>query len=145
MTSKEHLISMLNQALELEHAAYLQYLSHAELIDGLNALPIIEKIKEITGDEQKHAEQFRNLIGDFFGEVPSMAVAPVKSAKNIKQILEVNLKAEMDAIEFYKKILASLKNEKLEYSDLYVEHAVRHIIIDEMEHVSELKLLLAMR
>lgn len=143
--TKEQLIKLLNQALELEHAAYIQYLSHAELIDGLNGEPIIERIKEIAGDEQKHAEKFRTLIGDFLGGTPSMAVAPVKTAKNIKQILETNLKAEMDAIEIYKKIHASLKNEKLELADMFLEHEIRHVIMEEMEHVTELKLLLAMR
>jgi len=143
--SKEQLINMLNQALELEHAAYIQYLAHAELIDGLDAEPIIARIKEIAGDEQKHAEKFREMIGDFLGGKPSMGIAPTKPAKNIKQILEVNLKAELDAIQIYKKIHALLKNEKLENADMFLEHEIRHIIIDEMEHAAELKLLLAMR
>jgi len=143
--SKEQLIKMLNQALELEHAAYIQYLAHAELIDGLNAEPIIARLKDTAGDEQKHAEKFREMIGDYLGGTPSMGIAPTKSAKTIKQILEVNLKAELDAIEIYKKIHASLKNEKLENADMFLEHEIRHIIIEEMEHVAELKLLLAMR
>lgn len=32
--TKEGIIKMLNQALELEHAARIQYLAHAEILDG---------------------------------------------------------------------------------------------------------------
>jgi len=51
---KEGLLKMLNHALELEYATYVQYLSHAELIDGENAEPLIERLKEIANDEKTH-------------------------------------------------------------------------------------------
>jgi bacterioferritin (cytochrome b1) len=38
---KQELIQMLNRALELEHAARIQYLTHAELIKGLGAEKVI--------------------------------------------------------------------------------------------------------
>lgn len=59
---KNELITMLNQALRLEHAARIQYLAQAGLIKGLDAEPVIERIKEIAGDEAKHEEKFRELI-----------------------------------------------------------------------------------
>ena len=39
--AKQKILELLNHALELEHAAYTQYLSHAENVDGINAEPII--------------------------------------------------------------------------------------------------------
>ncbi len=136
------LISQFNQALELEHAAKIQYLSHAEVIRGLNAEPVMSRLKEISGDEEKHAEKFRSIIS-MLGGVPSTGVAKTYSVKSVKEILEVNLKAEKEAIDFYKKILGSLKNCKgLEYEDFYILHELEHVIIDEMEHVQELKLLM---
>ncbi len=80
---KEELLKMLNHALELEHAVYVQYLSHAELIDGENAEPLIERLKEIANDEKTHQEKFRSLIGMLVG-TPSMN----HPAKTIKEILE---------------------------------------------------------
>ena len=61
---KEQLIKMLNQALELEHAARIQYLAHAELVKGINAESIIGRLKEIASDEEKHEGKFRNMIGN---------------------------------------------------------------------------------
>lgn len=143
--SKNDILKLLNKALELEHAARIQYLSHAETISGLNAEPIISRLKEIAGDEQKHEEKFRRLIGDFLEGVPSMGIAKTKSGTTIRQILGINLKDEKDAVDFYTEILKKVNDAKKEfpYEFLTLEHEIRHVIIDEQEHIAELKLLLA--
>ncbi|MEM2932941.1 MAG: ferritin-like domain-containing protein [Candidatus Pacearchaeota archaeon] len=145
--TKEEIIKMLNQALELEHAAYVQYLSHAEIIDGLNAEPIIARLKEIAQDEAEHQKKFRTLIGDFLGGIPSMGIAKTYPAKTVKEILEQNLKNEKEAVDMYTKILKKINAEKenLPYEFFQLEHEVRHIIIDEQEHIAQLKILLAKR
>lgn len=138
--SKEELLKMLNHALELEHAAYVQYLSHAELIDGENAEPIIGRLREIAEDEKKHQEKFRSLIGTL-GGVPSMGIAETHPATTVKEILEKNLKDEKEAVDTYRKIHAAVIKGK-GYYDLLLEHEIRHIIMDEQEHITELELLL---
>jgi len=141
---KNQLIKMLNQALELEHAAMIQYLAHAELIKGLNSEKIIERLKEIASDEAKHADSFRNLIGNYLEAEPSMGIASTHKANGTARILEVNLKDEKEAIDFYKKIYKKIFEGKdaLPYIFESLEHAVRHIIIEEQEHVTELSVLL---
>lgn len=141
---KEELIEMLNQALELEHAARIQYLAHAELLKGLEAEKWIERLKEIAGDEEKHEEKFRNLIGSYLGGESSMSLAKTHVAKDIKNILEVNLRNEKEAIEFYRQIYQKVMDNKrnLQYEFETLEHEIRHVIIDEQEHVVELSLLL---
>lgn len=141
---KAELVTMLNKALELEHAARIQYLSHAELVQGLNAEPIVERLKEIASDEQKHEGIFRELIGNYLGGVPSMGLAETHAAKETAKILKVNLQGEKDAIDFYKEIYKKIisNKEALPYEFETLEHQVRHVIIDEQEHVTELSLLL---
>lgn len=140
--TRETILKLLNHALELEHAAFVQYLSHAELVDGLNAEPIIARLKEIAGDEKNHQEKFRTLIGILDG-VPSMGIAPTHPAKDIKGILEQNLKDEKEAVDTYRRILEALKKEKWQgYYDHLLEHDVRHILMEEQEHITELELLL---
>ena len=107
---KEEIIGLLNKALELEHSAHIQYLSHAEIVEGENAEPIIARLKEIAGDELKHQEKFRTLIGAL-GGVPSMNVAPTAQAKTITEILEQNLKDEKMAVDVYRKIMEKLTKE----------------------------------
>lgn len=146
MSVKEEVIKMLNRALELEHAARIQYLAHAELVKGLNAEPIIERLKEIASDEQKHEEIFRSLIANYLGGIPSMGLAETYEAKEIKDILEVNLKGEKEAIDFYKEIYRKVVENKAEFPYEFetLEHQIRHVIIDEQEHVVELSTLLGL-
>lgn len=141
---KEELIKMLNKALELEHAARIQYLAHAELIKGLNAEKIIERLKEIASDEEKHEGKFRNLIGNYLDGEPSMGLAETHRAQETVKILEVNLKGEKEAIDFYKQIYKKIleNKESLPYVFETLEHEVRHVIVDEQEHVAELSVLL---
>jgi bacterioferritin (cytochrome b1) len=139
--TKEKIIDLLNHALELEHGAYVQYLSHAEVVEGINAEPIIARLKEIADDEKKHQDEFRTLIGAL-GGVPSMEIAETHPAKSIEEILEVNLKDEKIAVDTYRKILEELKKEKGKgYYDHLLEHNVRHILMEEQEHITELELL----
>lgn len=141
---KEELLHMLNSALELEHAARIQYLSHAQQIKGQCAEQITERLSEIASDEEKHEEKFRNLIGSYLGGTPSMEMAETHKAGDTKAILEVNIKDEKIAIDFYKKIYRKAIENKaeLQYEFETIEHEIRHIIIDEEEHVVELSLLL---
>ncbi|MDD5593938.1 MAG: ferritin-like domain-containing protein [Candidatus Margulisbacteria bacterium] len=135
---------MLNRALELEHAARIQYLAHAELIKGQTAEKIIERLKEIASDEEKHEGIFRNLIGSYLNGEPAMSLAPTHRASETQTILEVNLKGEKDAINFYKQVYQKVTDNKqeLQYEFETLEHDIRHVIIDEQEHVAELSLLL---
>lgn len=141
---KKELVDMLNHALELEHAARIQYLAHAELLKGINAETVIARLKEIASDELKHEEIFRELIGAYLGGEPVMSLAETHKARDMKKILEVNLKGEKDAIDFYKKIHQKvIENRKnLQYEAEALEHQIRHVILDEEEHVTELSLLL---
>jgi len=143
--TKETILKVLNHALELEHAAFVQYLSHAEVVDGVDAEPIIARLKEIAGDEKNHQNKFRALIG-LLGGVPSMGMAATYPAKTVKEILEQNLKNEKEAVDTYRGILGALKKEKGQgYYDHLLEHDVRHILMEEQEHITELELLLGIQ
>ncbi len=144
--SKE-LIAMLNKALDMEHQAHVQYLSHAELLEGLDSEPIEARLREIAADELKHQGMLRNVIGKILGEAPSMGIAPTHKATGTKQILGVNLAGEREAAEFYIQIWTKVKQEKanLPYAYATVKHEIKHILMDEEEHIAELKQLLAMK
>ena len=66
-TGYPQLAAMMNNALENEHAAYVQYLSHAKIVNGINAKPIINRLKGIAGDHRRHqkktAPSHRGLSG----------------------------------------------------------------------------------
>src|SRR3989339_1089980 len=140
---KDEVIKMLNRGLELEYAARIQYLAHAEKIKGPGAEKIVERLKEIASDELNHEEKFRNLIAVYLDGDVSMSLAETHPSSDQKAIFEINLKIEKDAINFYKQIYQKVTENKkdFQYSFETLEHELRHIIIDEQEHVVELSLL----
>ncbi|MEN3014063.1 MAG: ferritin-like domain-containing protein [Endomicrobiia bacterium] len=142
--TKQKLIEMLNKALELEHAARIQYLAHAEKVKGLNSEPIVERLKEIASDEQKHEEIFRTLICAYLGGEASMSLEKTYNASSVNDILEVNLKGEKEAVDYYKQIYKFIVDNKTEFQYEFetLEHQVRHVIIDEQEHIVEISNLL---
>jgi len=142
--ARTELINMMNDALALEHAARIQYLAHAQVISGLAAEPVIDRIKEIAGDEEEHAEKFREMIGTYLGGVPTMCIAETQCPGTIDEILKVNLDIERTSVEFYATILEKIHDLKpqLKYEYYQLEHQMRHIVIDEEEHIAELSLLL---
>jgi rubrerythrin len=60
--------------------------------------------------------------------------------------LEANLADEKHAVDFYTEILDKVKDMKdeLKYEYFQLEHTLRHIIQDEQEHISELKVLMGL-
>ncbi len=146
-TAKQELTNLFNQALELEQAARIQYLSHRELIDGENAEPLMARLKDNADDESKHEGMWRTLIGDYLGGTPSMKIAETHAAETIDEILQTNLNDERHAVDVYQGILAKIVQykEQFKYEYFQMEHEVRHIIMEEQEHIAELKILLAQR
>jgi bacterioferritin len=132
------LMKLLNKALAMEYQAIIQYRTHAELIDGQDYEPIVARLKEIAGDEEKHAEMLRERIS-MLGGVPETKPEKVILADKTKAVLKVNLKAEKDAYSIYTKILPLCKGNEI------LHHAIRHIMKDEQEHNEELSQLLGIR
>ena len=98
----------------------------------------------ILDRESREAEMFREIIGGYLGGEPAMTMALAHPAKTIKEILEVNLADEKEAVDTYNKILDKVRANKdeLKYEYLQIEHTLRHVIQDEQEHISELKTLM---
>lgn len=142
---KGELIEMLNQALKLEHMARIQYLTHAKLVAGPYSEKLVERLEELASDEAEHESKFRKMISDYLGGVPSMDKAEGHLGDGVESIININLHDERAGIDFYKKIYRKVieYKDELPYEFDALEHELRHIILDEQEHVVELKALLA--
>lgn len=142
MDTTQELVNLLQKALELEHAAQLQYYSHAEVVTGETAPGIIAQLKDNAEDEARHAATLRQLIGNYLGYFPSMAVDKTHEAHTTDQILKVNTKDERTAIDHYKKVLKYLEDNR-NTIDNYMTfwETIRTILIEEQKHVIELEIL----
>jgi len=138
--SKEDVIKELNKALEIEHSAIIMYLHHAEFVKGLDAEPIIARLKEIASDEEKHRDILRERIV-VLGGVPSTKLSDIKikHSDDIKEMLKDELKEEKEAVLLYREILSMVKD--MEDNET-LHHEIYHLITGEQEHVEELQRLL---
>ena len=132
------LIELLNRALAMEYQAAIQYRTHAELIAGQDYEPIAARLKEIAGDEDGHAEKLRVRIS-MLGGVPETVPTKVTVADKIEPSLKINVNAEREAIAIYRQILPLCRGNEI------LEHAIRHILMEEQEHTEELSQLLGVQ
>jgi bacterioferritin (cytochrome b1) len=138
------LIQIINQALTMEHAAYLQYVTHAEQLKGCCSEPNIAQLREQAADELKHATELRRILSDFFGAVPTTDAAPVKSSTGeLAEVLDLNIASEKEAITLYRQIYQIIQDLKVGSSDMVFcwfnfEEAIREILVDEEQHAAEL-------
>jgi len=129
------LVEDLNNMLEQEHACAIRYATHAAVVAGPYADTVQARLKEISGDEVRHAEMLRDRILGLGGK-PSMNVSSedLKPAFTLEEILKVNIEEEKGAINGYTKILDNIPPH-----NVILLQAIQEIIRDEQEHLEELE------
>lgn len=138
MVEREALFKALNEALAQENACNIRYLTHATVLEGAYADTIGARLKEIAEDEREHAQELRDLI-DYMGGDPTLDASKehLVPAKELQEILDVNISEESKAVTMYRNILRTV--DKFEMTWLY--ETLEDIIEDEEEHLYELRTL----
>ncbi len=132
MTKKE-LIGLLNQAIELEYQAFLQYYYQSLKLKGMETAPLREMLKEEATAELGHAKALAERVTVLGGE-PSMKVAPVRIGSSPKEMIKYDLDREAKAIALYRKIVKSLHGTE-GFELVYL--LVLKILGDELKDVEE--------
>lgn len=137
--SKKELIGLLNQAIELEYQAFMQYYYQSLKLSGLDVAPLKTMLETEAMAELGHAQTLAARVVALGGE-PSQKVAPVRIGKNWKEMIKLNLEREAKAIALYRKIVKGLRD-RGENELVYVE--VLRILGDELKDVEEFEAFLA--
>jgi len=132
MTDQD-LIGMLNQGIELEYQAFLQYYYQSLQLRGLDTGELREMLQKEADAELGHAKRLAARVVALGGE-PSMKVAPVRIGKTPQEMIRYNLEREAQAISLYRKIVGSLRHME-GYELVYYE--VLQILGDELKDVEE--------
>jgi len=127
-TSSE-LLDLLNQAIAREIQVSIQYMWQHVQWGGVKGYAVKDGFKEIAIQEMKHAESIAERLY-YLGSVPTTKPAPIFVGEKLKEQLENDVKAEVEAIEMYKKIIDLAKKEH----DDVTEELFRHILSDEEDH-----------
>jgi bacterioferritin len=121
---KKEIIALLNEDLESEHGAIIQYLSHAYAI-GEGELAC--EIEAIAREEMRHLDWLAETIVELGGK-PSMKRGKMRMAgKAAPDWMKNNVLLEEDAITMYKEHIKAIDDRK-------IKRLLKRILSDEESH-----------
>jgi bacterioferritin len=134
MKGNPKIIEQINHALREELTAINQYFVHAEMYESWGFDRLSKRIKKQSIDEMKHAEALIERIL-FLDGSPTMQPLALSIGKNVKEMLESDLKAELGAMSMYNEA-ARLAAEELDNGtrDLFIR-----LLKDEEGHADWLE------
>ena len=134
MKGNPKVIKELNDALREELTAINQYFLHAEMCENWGYKKLSGYIKKQSIGEMKHAESLMERIL-FLDGTPSMEPLALSIGKNVKGMIETDLKLELGAVVLYNEAARIAADEKDNSSrDLFIK-----LLKDEEEHVDWLE------
>src|SRR4030042_2927404 len=110
MVAGKKLLDNLNEAIARELQVSIQYMWQHVMVMGINAESVGGVFKKIAIVEMKHAEEIAERLY-YLGGVPTTKPSPIEVGKTLKEMLDVDVKAEMGAIDLYKEIIKLAEKE----------------------------------
>jgi bacterioferritin len=95
----------------------------------VKAVAVQDKFKQTAIVEMKHAEKIAERLW-YLGGVPTTKPAVIDVGKNLKEFLELDTQAEVEAIEMYREIIELATKEK----DVTTAFMFKEILEEEEEH-----------
>jgi bacterioferritin len=123
------LTDMMNKAVAREIQVSVQYMWQHVMAKGLNSAEIADMFEDVAIEEMKHAEKIAERLF-YFDVVPTTKPSPIEVGGDVKHMLEVDAKAEEEAIDLYKAIIKQAASEGDSTTRLLFEQ----ILANEEDH-----------
>lgn len=135
MKGDKKVIQFLNEALKKELGAINQYFLHARIMEDWGVTKLAKHEYNESIEEMRHADELIKRIL-FLGGLPNLQeVGKLYIGENVKEILECDLKIEVEGVKNYK--------EAIKYSDEVMDYVSKElfttILKDEEHHVDYLE------
>jgi bacterioferritin len=125
----DKLKDLLNKAIARELQVSIQYMWQHIQVMGVKAVSVQDKFKSTAITEMKHAEKIAERLW-YLGGVPTTKPSVIDVGKSLKDFLELDTKAEVEAIEMYQEIIELATKEK----DITTAFMFKEILESEEEH-----------
>ncbi len=127
--ASDQLRDLLNQAIAREIQVSIQYMWQHVQVMGVKGVAIQDKFKTTAIAEMKHAEKIAERLWYLKG-TPTTKPSPIVVGSTLKEFLELDTKAEEEAITMYKKIIEIAGKE----GDVTTAFIFKEILEDEEDH-----------
>jgi bacterioferritin len=127
--ASDELKLLLDAAVAREIQVSVQYMWQHVQVMGVKAVAVQAQFRETAIAEMKHAEQIAERLW-YLGGTPTTKPAPITVGNSLKEFLELDTQAEVEAVELYRKIIALASKE----GDVTTAHMFEGILEDEEEH-----------
>ena len=125
----DSLKEMLNNAIAREIQVSIQYIWQHVQVMGVKGVAVQDKFKQTAIAEMKHAEKIAERLWYLEG-TPTTKPSPITVGGSLKEFLDLDIQAEVEAIEMYKKIIEMAGKE----GDVTTSFIFKEILEDEEEH-----------
>jgi bacterioferritin len=132
--SKEQLITLLNEDIQLEYAAAIQYIQHYSVLEGAQFDAIREHLLEHAEEEIEHAVKLSDRV-NYMGGIPTANVSAVKTSKDAVEMLQQDLAEERRAVSRYKERITQAQA----IGEFGLVQLIQSILADEEEHEQDLE------
>ncbi len=125
----DQLKQKLNDAIAREIQVSVQYMWQHVQVVGVKGIAVQDKFKQTAIAEMKHAESIAERLW-YLGGTPTTKPDNIKVGGSLKEFLELDTKAEEEAIVMYREIIEMATKEK----DVTTAFMFKEILEDEEEH-----------
>jgi len=125
----EQLKQMLNDAIAREIQVSIQYMWQHVQVMGLKGVPVQDLFRQTAINEMVHAEEIAERLW-YLGGTPTTRPTPIEVGENLREFLELDIKAEEEAIQLYRKIIETAQKE----GDFTTALLFKEILQEEEEH-----------
>jgi len=126
----QKLLDLMNKGIARELQVSIQYMWQHVQWSGVKGFAVQEELKKIGVTEMKHAEKIAERLF-YLGEKPTIKPDPINVGESLKEMIELDIKAEDGAIKLYKQIIELAEKEE----DVTTAHIFRKILEEEEEHL----------
>jgi bacterioferritin len=131
--SRKELARLLNEDLAREYQAIIAYVVYSQVLKGAEYMSIAEQLQSHAGDELKHALIISRQI-DYLGEMPTVTPKPVKTSKDMREMLHFDLDNENETIRNYRDRVRQCEA----LGEFATAEQIREILVNEQDHQIDL-------
>ena len=123
----------MNEDLAREYQAIIAYVVYSQVLKGAEYMSIAEQLQSHAGDELKHALIISRQI-HYLGEMPTVTPKPVKTSKDMREMLRFDLDNENETIRNYRDRVRQCEA----LGEFATAEQIREILVNEQDHQIDL-------